>query len=61
MIAGAIALCAVVIHLVGLSRQPNWEVIGLLLPSQLAIVALALSYSRRATAAPVTEPGSVKN
>jgi hypothetical protein len=61
LVAGALALCAVVIHLVGLSRQPNWEVIGLLLPSQLAIVALALSYSRRGAAAPMSEPRSVKN
>lgn len=36
--AAACAIGAVLIHLVGMSRQPNWDVIGLLLPVELAIV-----------------------
>jgi hypothetical protein len=59
-LAGAVvALGAVVLHVIGLSRQPNWAVIGLLLPSQLAIAAIALAYSRRAT--PDRAVGNVKN
>jgi hypothetical protein len=41
-VAGAgLAACAVLIHLIGMSRQPNWDVIGLVLPIQLAIAAIA--------------------
>jgi hypothetical protein len=36
-LAAAIACGAVLIHLIGLSRQPNWDAIGLLLPVELAI------------------------
>jgi hypothetical protein len=36
--AGAVlGFAAVLIHVVGLSRQPNWDVIGLILPVELAI------------------------
>jgi hypothetical protein len=37
ILAAAIGIMAVLIHVVGLSRQPNWGVIGLLLPAELAI------------------------
>jgi hypothetical protein len=43
---GALALCAVLMHVAGLSRQPNWDVIGLLLPSQLAMAALVIARRR---------------
>jgi len=36
-VAAAVACGAVLIHLVGLSRQPNWDAIGLLLPVELAL------------------------
>jgi hypothetical protein len=39
-----LSLCAVLIHLTGLSRQPNWDVIALLLPSQLVIAHVARIY-----------------
>ena len=42
-IAGAaISLGAVLTHLVGMSRQANWDVIALLLPVQLAMAILVL-------------------
>jgi hypothetical protein len=48
VIVGAVlSLGAVAIHLVGLSRQPNWDVIGLILPPQLAIAAIAFAALRR--------------
>ena len=40
--AAALTVCAVLIHVVGLSRQPNWDVIALLAPAELAIAAIAL-------------------
>jgi hypothetical protein len=40
--AGAgVSLGAVLMHVVGLSHQPNWGVIALVLPSQLAMAAIA--------------------
>jgi hypothetical protein len=39
--AQAIAVCAVIMHLVGLSKQPNWDVIALVLPAELAIAFVA--------------------
>jgi hypothetical protein len=36
-LAAAIGCGALLIHLIGLSRQPNWDAIGLLLPIELAI------------------------
>ena len=47
--AAALTVCAVLIHLVGQSRQPNWDVIALLAPAELAIAAIALRPSRSAT------------
>ena len=45
--AGAVlALGAVLIHLLGMSRQPNWDVIALLLPSELAIAAVVRRFYR---------------
>jgi uncharacterized protein DUF4105 len=41
-----IALVAVLMHLVGLSRQPNWDVIGLALPVELAIAWVVVDASR---------------
>jgi hypothetical protein len=38
----AVALCAALTHFVGLSHQPNWDIIGLLLPAQMAIALVAL-------------------
>ena len=43
----ALGLCAVLMHVVGMSRQPNWDVIGLLLPAELAIGAVAFFRGRR--------------
>ncbi len=40
-IGAALGMCAVLMHLVGLSRQPNWDIIGLLLPVQLAMAVVA--------------------
>jgi hypothetical protein len=37
----AVSLGAVLMHLVGMSHQPNWDVIALLLPPQLAMAAIA--------------------
>ena len=51
--AAALSVCAVLIHLVGLSRQPNWDVIALLLPAQLAIAGVAYFAGAR----PVSEAG----
>ena len=39
--AAALAVCAVLMHLVGLSRQPNWNVIALLLPAEIAMACVA--------------------
>ena len=54
IIAGAaLSLGAVVIHLIGMSRQPNWDMIGLLLPPQLAIAAITFTtLKRRVTPGP---------
>lgn len=48
--AGALACVAVLLHLVGLSRQPNWDAIGLVLPVELAIawVLVDASWARPA-------------
>jgi hypothetical protein len=51
--AAALSACAVLIHLVGLSRQPNWDVISLLLPAEIAIAGLAYL----AVGRPVNEAG----
>jgi hypothetical protein len=48
VLAGAaLGVCAVLMHL-GLSRQPNWDVIGLFLPAQLAMAAVTLSAAKGA-------------
>ena len=52
-----LSLIAVLMHLTGLSRQPNLDLIGLLLPPQLAMAAIAWRY--RAAARPVSEAGSL--
>jgi hypothetical protein len=52
----AVALGAVLMHLVGLSRQPNWDVIALLFPPQLAMAAVMWRY--RGAARPVSEAGN---
>ena len=52
-IAGAVvALGAVLMHLVGMSRQSNWDVIALLLPIQLAMAALVLREAKKGVSAP---------
>jgi hypothetical protein len=40
-VGAALGCCAVLMHVFGLSRQPNWDVIGLLLPVQLAMAFVA--------------------
>jgi hypothetical protein len=42
LIGAGLGLCAVLMHLSGLSRQPNWDVIGLLLPVQLVMAGMVL-------------------
>jgi hypothetical protein len=37
LVAGALSLLALVLHVVFLSRQGNWEIIALALPATLAI------------------------
>jgi hypothetical protein len=39
-IGAGLSVCAMLMHLVGLSRQPNWDVIALLLPAQLAMAEI---------------------
>ena len=52
-IAGAVvALGAVLMHLGGMSRQSNWDVIALLLPIQLAMAALVLREAKKGVSAP---------
>lgn len=51
--AAVLALMAVLIHLTGLSRQPNWDVIGLLLPVELA---MAWVLFRRTAPGPAVTP-----
>ena len=48
----AAALGAVVMHLIGMSRQANWDVIALLLPVQLAMALIVIRY--RAPVQPVS-------
>lgn len=49
IVGAALGVCAVLMHLVGLSRQPNWDIIAMLLPAQLAMAAMAYgAASRRA-------------
>jgi hypothetical protein len=53
-----LSVVAVLLHLLGLSRQPNWDVIGLVLPVQIVVAAIAAGYgSGRA----VSAAGSAKN
>jgi hypothetical protein len=47
VIGVALSVCAVLMHVVGLSRQPNWDIIGMLLPAQLAMMIIAWRYSSR--------------
>jgi hypothetical protein len=42
-VAAGLSVCALLMHLVGLSGQPNWDVIGLVLPGQLAMAAIVRS------------------
>lgn len=58
--AAGLALCAVAIHLFGMSRQPNWDVIGLLLPSQLAIAMVLIQAAglRSPRSVPDARPGA---
>jgi hypothetical protein len=42
----AVSLGAVLMHLIGMSRQANWDVIALLLPVQLAMAVIVLRYRR---------------
>ena len=44
---GALGLLAVVLHLIGMGRQANWDAILLVLPVELALV-LALTWPRKA-------------
>jgi hypothetical protein len=55
----ALAVIAPLLHLVGVSKQPNWDVIALALPVQLVIAAIAWNY--RSGFGPVTDAGKVKN
>jgi len=52
LLGAALGFCAVLMHAVGLSRQPNWDVIGLLLPAQLVMAAMVFR------ARPLTVPSS---
>lgn len=47
ILGAALGLCAVAIHLVGVSRQPNWNIIALVLPAQLAIATIVIVSIRR--------------
>jgi hypothetical protein len=44
--AASLAVLGVLVHLVGLSRQPNWDVIALALPIELAIATVIVTASR---------------
>jgi len=55
--AGAVGVLAVLIHLVGMSRQPNWDVIALVLPVELAIAWVLFDVGAVAVAA-VSAPAS---
>ena len=46
----AVSLGAVLMHLIGMSRQANWDVIALLLPVQLAMALVVLRYHAPAPA-----------
>jgi hypothetical protein len=47
VVGTTLSACAVLMHLVGLSRQPNWDIIAMLLPAQLAMMAIAWRYRPR--------------
>lgn len=51
LMAVALGCGAVLIHLIGLSRQPNWDAIGLLLPVELAIAWILVAHGRAAMVA----------
>lgn len=48
-VAAAVGCGAVLLHLVGLSRQPNWDAIALVLPVELAIAWVVVDASWAAT------------
>jgi hypothetical protein len=47
IVGAALSVCAVLMHLVGLSRQPNWDIIAMLLPVQVAMAVVG-AFSRPA-------------
>jgi hypothetical protein len=51
-VSAMVGLVAVVIHVVGLSRQPNWDVIGLTLPVELAIALVVATRYPTVSSAP---------
>jgi hypothetical protein len=61
----AIGACAILFHLTFLSKQPNWDVIGMILPIEIAVAyVIAKSYRFPEPAAagkPVRRSGKAKN
>jgi hypothetical protein len=57
--------CAILFHVTFLSKQPNWDVIGLILPIEIAVAyVLARSYRFPEPAVagkPVKRSGKAKN
>lgn len=56
LVGAGLGLAAVVIHAVGLSRQPNWDVIGLVLPVELAIAFVVATRYPSTTREPPAAP-----
>jgi hypothetical protein len=61
----ALGTCAVLLHLTFLSKQPNWDVIGMILPIEIAVayvIARVYRFPAPAVAArPVKRSGKAKN
>lgn len=58
LVGVALSAVAVLMHLVGTSQQPNWDVIGLVLPAQFVIAAIGVGYW---FGRPVSDAGRAKS
>jgi cytochrome bd-type quinol oxidase subunit 2 len=54
--SAALACVTVLLHLVGVSRQPNWDAIGLILPVELALAWVLIDASWTQPATPADSP-----